>query len=149
ELEKAVGVEAPGKRSPTLAASYTLIGRILFDQKHYQDAVKACDRALQAQPGHAAAHLRRAEALLRQELYAEAERSFGDYLRAAQRTPKPEELAHVYLGRGLTRARLRDYPGAIDDYNHALALQPDSPARTHRGWVYLLACKDPLMAQRD
>jgi tetratricopeptide (TPR) repeat protein len=137
DLEQAVRVEAPGNQSPTLAESYTLSGRILFDQKRYPAAVQACERALQAQPGHAAAHLWRAEALLGQKKYAQAQTSFDDYLRAARPLPKRDELAHVYLGRGLTRAQRGNYPGAIEDYSRALDLRPDSFTRTYRGWAYL------------
>jgi tetratricopeptide (TPR) repeat protein len=148
DLEQAVRVEPPGKQSRTLAESYTLSGRILFEQKRYQDAVQACELALEAQPRHAAAYLCRAEALLKLEKYAEAQRCFDDYLRAARPPPQREVLAHVYLGLGLTRARLGDYPGAIADYNRAVELQPDSFTRTLRGWAYL-ADKDTTMARRD
>jgi tetratricopeptide (TPR) repeat protein len=148
DLEQAVQAEAPGRRSPTLAESYALSGMILFQQERYQPAVEACNQALQAQPGHAAAHRWRAEALVGQKQYAQAEASFGDYLRAARRVPIGEELAHVYLGRGLTRAKQRNYPGAIDDYTHALDLRPDSYTRTYRGWAYL-ADNAVRLAQRD
>jgi tetratricopeptide (TPR) repeat protein len=148
DLERAVLAEAPGKQSPTLAESYSLSGRILFEQKRYQAAVEACELALQAQPGHRAAHLWRAEALLGQKKYVEAEGSFDDYLRAARPLPKRAELAHVYLGRGLTRAQRGNYPGAIEDYSRALDLRPDSFTRTYRGWAYL-ADNAVLMARGD
>jgi tetratricopeptide (TPR) repeat protein len=148
DLDEAVRMEVASPQSPTLAESQILRARILYEQQRYADAVHACDQALRASPTHAEAYCWRADALYGEKKYAEARNSFDSYLKVARPRLKPEVLAHVYLGRGLTRIWLDDYPGAIDDYNHALWLLPDSSTHTHRGWAYL-ALKNLEMALRD
>src|SRR5262249_44614255 len=93
-------------------------------------------------------HCWRAEALVRLENHAEARRSFDAYLKDPRPLPQPQVLAHVYLGRGLTRAKLGDDRGAIDDYNQALRLWPDSLTCAWRGWAYL-AVNAPWLARGD
>jgi tetratricopeptide (TPR) repeat protein len=149
DLEEAVRAEAPSTQSPTLAESWTLRGRIFFQREDYAVALQACNQALRAQLGHAAAHLWRGEALLILKKYAEAQRCFDDYLRAARPAPTPEVLARVYRDQALCRAQQGDYQGAIEDWTLALKLQPDSATHALRGWAYLLSCKDLIMAQRD
>jgi tetratricopeptide (TPR) repeat protein len=54
----------------------------------------------------------------------------------------------VYRTRGLIRARLGNYPGAIADYDQALTLAPDPATYAHRGWTYL-ATDAPRLALPD
>jgi tetratricopeptide (TPR) repeat protein len=90
----------------------------------------------------------RCKALRKGNKYEQARDSCDKYLKAAPPLVKPDVLAHVYQGRGLIRAQMKDYPGAIDDYTYSLRLQPDSITRTFRGWAYL-AINDLAMALRD
>src|SRR5205823_3376692 len=57
-------------------------------------------------------------------------------------------LESVYRGRGLARAELGKYPGAIEDYTRALELRPTSEVQTYRGWAHLV-CDAPKLALRD
>jgi tetratricopeptide (TPR) repeat protein len=149
DLEQAVRVEAASTRSRTLADSHSERGRLLFQLERYAEALQASELALQAHPEHAPAQRLRAEALLAREQYLEAERAFGDYLRVTRLRHDPRERAEVYRGRGHTRVKLKDLPGAIEDYSCSLDLQPDSNTHAYRGWAYLLAVKDLGMARRD
>src|SRR5206468_220256 len=57
-------------------------------------------------------------------------------------------LEAVYRGRGLARAELGQYPGAIDDYTKALELEPTSAVLAYRGWAHVV-CDAPKLALRD
>ena len=61
-------------------------------------------------------------------------------------TGKP--LESVYRGRGLARAELGQYPGAIDDFTKALELHPTSAVQAYRGWTHLVV-DAPKLALRD
>src|SRR5262249_28735375 len=118
------------------------LGRILYRQENYQEAVKAYNAALSLPAGYtpvrpgfdyAEVYRRLGEAFLGLPEYEKAERSFSQYLARAGRP-----IASVYVRRGLTRAQLGNYQGAIEDYTQALTLKPDSATHTYRGWVYLV-----------
>jgi tetratricopeptide (TPR) repeat protein len=57
-------------------------------------------------------------------------------------------MESVYRGRGLARAELGQYPGAIDDFTKALELHPTSAVQAYRGWTHLIA-EAPKLALRD
>ena len=68
-------------------------------------------------PARAVAQGLRAEALFRLGRFGEVIKAFDSYIE----TGKPRES--VYQGRGLARAELGQYPGAIDDFTKALELK--------------------------
>jgi tetratricopeptide (TPR) repeat protein len=123
-------------------------GRLLYQMGNYAEAVKAQDAALAGDPDLVNAHRWRAEAWLALEGYPQALRSFDRYLKAPDPKAGPGVLADVYRARGVTRAKRRDYAGAIDDYHCSLNLKPDSATRAHRGWAYLVS-EAPRLAGRD
>src|SRR5262249_6927057 len=100
------------------------------------------ETALRRRKDHLPAQRLRAEALLLLGRYEEAVAAFDHYLE----TGKP--LESVYRGRGLARAELGKYPGAIEDYTKALELRPTSEVHAYRGWAHLV-CDAPTLAQRD
>jgi tetratricopeptide (TPR) repeat protein/tRNA A-37 threonylcarbamoyl transferase component Bud32 len=106
-------------------------GRLLYECQRYEEAVRAYDAALKRQRDLPAAYLGRARALLEQRHFEEAAADLDHYLKR----PSAQDLADVYVLRGLTRAGLKNYPGAIDDYTVALNLRPDSTTFAYRGWV--------------
>ena len=69
-------------------------------------------------------------------------KAFDHYLE----TGKPQES--VYRGRGLARAELGQYPGAIEDFTKALELHPTSAVQAYRGWTHLVV-DAPKLALRD
>jgi tetratricopeptide (TPR) repeat protein len=123
-------------------------GRLLYQLGKYTEAVKAHDMALSGHPVRVNAHRWRAEALLRLEKYEMALQSFDRYLKAPDPEAGSGELADVYRARGLTRAKLRNYPGALDDYHRSLTLKPDAATHTLRGWAYLVS-QATRLAERD
>ncbi len=54
----------------------------------------------------------------------------------------------VYRGRGLARAELGRYAGAIEDFTKALEMGPTSAVQAYRGWMHL-GVDAPKLAQRD
>src|SRR5262249_35444447 len=92
-------------------------------------------------------HEVRGRALLALGRYAEAERSFDEYLRRGG-----EEDSDIFKGRGLARMKLGKYPEAVDDYTRALERCPlpsfrsdggegrgDGDIFQHRGWAHFFA----------
>jgi tetratricopeptide (TPR) repeat protein len=117
----------------------------------------AYDAALQLRPAYPDAHRWRAETFVELKRYEDALRSLDQYLKIASSQGLPtgpespiskDALAEAYLTRGLLRVRLKDGPGATDDYTQALALKPDGTTYAHRGWAHVL-CEAPLLALHD
>jgi tetratricopeptide (TPR) repeat protein len=142
--EKAVAIETQAGPSLTLAKDHAERGRIFQRRQQYAEAVSAYDAALKIEPGYTRAYLGRADAELELGQYREVLASLDDYLKKGGR-PRAE----VYRARGLARARLGDYAGAITDYSSALESKPDD-AGIHgaRGWAYL-ACRAYDLAADD
>jgi tetratricopeptide (TPR) repeat protein len=106
------------------------------------DALASLDAALALKKDHPAAQRLRAEALFRAGRFEDVVEAFDRYLE----TGKP--LESVYRGRGLARAELGQYPGAIDDFTKALELYPTSTVQAYRGWTHLVV-DAPQLALRD
>jgi serine/threonine protein kinase/predicted Zn-dependent protease len=140
DIERAVQAEAMPGSSPVPPESYVERGRLLYECQRYKEAVAACDAALPLPGASAEAHRWRAEALLRLERYQEAQEAFDTYLKNPGPGAAAPVLANAYQARGLTRAEFHNYPGAIKDYNRALAYQPDDSAtHAYLGWVYVVS----------
>jgi tetratricopeptide (TPR) repeat protein len=121
------------RRSPRLAFLHRNRARIDLEAGNAGDAQRDYERALRLAPaGSPFVHLWRAEVALMQRRYRDAIQSFNLY----ERVEVPD--AQFYQGRGLARASLRDYPGAVEDYTRALALEPNSNVSARRGWAYAL-----------
>ncbi len=108
----------------------------------YAEALASFDAALALRKDHSLGQRLRAEALFRLGRFEEVIKAFDRYLE----TGKP--LESVYRGRGLARAELGQYPGAIDDFTKALELHPTSAVQAYRGWMHL-AADAPKLALRD
>ncbi len=117
-------------------------GRLLLASGHPDAALGSFDAALALQKDHALAQRLRAETLFRLGRFREVIEAFDRYME----TGKP--LESVYRGRGLARAELGQYPGAIDDFTKALELHPTSAVQAFRGWTHLVV-DAPKLALRD
>jgi serine/threonine protein kinase/tetratricopeptide (TPR) repeat protein len=117
-------------------------GRLLLHSGKPALALASFDAALALRSDHSQAQRLRAEALFRLGRFADVVAAFDHYLL----TGRPLEA--VYRGRGLARAELGQYPGAIDDFTKALELHPTSAVQAFRGWTHLVA-DAPKLAQRD
>jgi serine/threonine protein kinase/Tfp pilus assembly protein PilF len=121
------------RRSPSLAFLHRTRARIHVDAGKPTEAQRDYAQALRLTPaGSAFAHLWSAEQALVQRRYRDALQSFDSY----ERLEVPD--AQFYQDRGLARAMLHDYAGAVEDYTRALALEPNSDVSARRGWAYAL-----------
>jgi tetratricopeptide (TPR) repeat protein/predicted Ser/Thr protein kinase len=132
-------------RPPALAVvGYHLErGRALALQDKYEEALAACDAAAAVAPEHPLPWAMRADALLRLGRFAQAERSYREYLRRGG-----EPAPGIFRGRGLARMKLGHFPEAAEDYTRALERQPDAELFQHRGWAHFFADAWKL-ARRD
>jgi serine/threonine protein kinase/tetratricopeptide (TPR) repeat protein len=128
--------------SPLRVDDHVERGRLLLASGDSARALASFDSALALQKDHLLAQRLRAEALFRLGRFEEVIATFDRYLT----TGKP--LESVYRGRGLARAELGRYPGAIEDFTMALELHPTSAVQAYRGWTYLVV-DAPKLALRD
>jgi eukaryotic-like serine/threonine-protein kinase len=135
-------IELEKTNSPYRADDHVERGRLLLSGGKTALALQSFEQALGSQKGHALAERLRAETLFRLGRFEEVIAAFDRYLE----TGKP--LESVYRGRGLARAELGQYPGAIEDFTKALELHPTSAVQAYRGWTHLVV-DAPKLALRD
>ncbi len=128
--------------SPFQVDDHVERGRLLLSGGKYSDALNSFDAALSLQKDHSLGQRLRAETLFRLGRFDEVIKAFDRYME----TGKPQEP--VYRGRGLARAELGQYPGAIEDFTKALELHPTSVVQAYRGWTHLVVDAHKL-ALRD
>jgi tetratricopeptide (TPR) repeat protein len=129
DLKQAIAHAAP---DPVVARDHTNRARLLHDEGRDQEALEACERAKEVAPDYAPACLLRLKILLDLKRDDELRDSCDALLAHGQASPELYEL------RGLARARLGDYAGAIEDVTEVLGQHPDrTPLLTRRGWLYL------------
>ena len=85
DLEEAIRLERPGDR--VLARDHTNRARLLHRDRRDEEALAACDAALEADPDHLEAHLLRVGVLLELGRDEAVERSCGAALARSGRTP--------------------------------------------------------------
>ena len=124
-------VRAEDPSRPT--ADLTEKGRRLQRTGRDREALAAYEAALRTDPGSIEAVLGRGEALVQLQRYPEALSCFDRYL---AKGGSPD--ADVHQLRGLVRAKLGQYAGAIADYSRSLQLEPQSTTQAYRGWAYLV-----------
>ena len=128
--------------SPYQADDQVERGRLLLSGGKHAEALSSFDAALALQKDHSQAQRLRAETLFRLGRFDEVIAAFDHYLE------KGKPLESVYRGRGLARAELGQYPGAIEDFTKALELHPTSAVQAYRGWTHLVV-DAPKLALRD
>jgi eukaryotic-like serine/threonine-protein kinase len=132
DLENAIRYESP--KNLAIAGDRIKLAELLHHAGRHDEALAACDAALEIAPRYARAHLLRIQVLL-------AQKRFDDLLRScdvALESAKPS--AELYALRGLAKDALEDFPGAIADYTLSLSLSlPAERPRLlrRRGWSYL------------
>jgi len=135
-------IERENMNSPYQVDDHVERGRLLLSGGKHTEALGSFDAALALQKDHSLGQRLRAETLFRLGRFEEVIKAFDGYLE----TGKP--LESVYRGRGLARAELGQYPGAIEDFTKALELHPTSAVQAYRGWTHLVV-DAPKLALRD
>lgn len=132
DLDEALRREPP--RSPKAAGDHALRGHLLCVAGRHEEALTACDAALEIDPDEAEAHRWRVAALLELKRYDDVLHSCDGYLANGKASAELLEI------RGLAKAHRKDYAGSIADYTRALALKPDrATLYAHRGWAHLVS----------
>jgi eukaryotic-like serine/threonine-protein kinase len=147
EPERALGdfnqaIEREKANSPDQVDDLVDRGRLLLRDKKYPEALSSFNAALALRADHPQAMRLQAEALFHLGRFAEVVAAFNRYLE------KGKPLESVYRGRGLARAELGRYPGAIEDFTKALEMGPTSAVQAYRGWMHL-GVDAPKLALRD
>jgi len=128
-FKKAEHVEAPDIARLSLAKHFFYLGNALYEQKDFENSIKAYSISLELNE-HANAYNNRGLA------YAE----LGEYNKAIEDFNKAIELnpdAVAYNNRGMAYANLGKYDKAIEDFNKAIELNPDlAEVYGNRGIAY-------------
>ncbi|HZU39276.1 MAG TPA: tetratricopeptide repeat protein, partial [Gemmataceae bacterium] len=120
---------------PMVVAAYHLErARTFYADQKYAAAADASATALQLLPGEPEALRLAGLALLSLGRYDEAVKALDQYIR---HSGKPD--GDVFRARGQARMKMALYLEAVDDYSHALQLQPTADLYLHRGWAYFFA----------
>jgi len=132
-FKKAEHVEAPGKDIArlSLAAHFFYLGYALYEQKDFENSIKAYSTSLELNE-YAGAYYNRGLAYAKQQRYNEAIKDFDKAIKLNS------DYAEAYVGRGLAYAEQQKYDKAIEDYNKAIKLNPDdAKAYYNRGLAYV------------
>jgi tetratricopeptide (TPR) repeat protein len=141
DLEAAIRYEVPS--NPILASDHTRRADLLRQDQRFEEALAACDAALEAVPDDEDAHRLRVLVLLDLKRHGEVIRSCDGAL------ARGKPWADIHEIRGVARAGSGDPASAIDDYSQVLVLHPaQSRVLRLRGLAYL-ACAAPRLALRD
>jgi tetratricopeptide (TPR) repeat protein len=150
DLEQAVRHEPAGAPCPAAAVDLRRMGQLLLKIGRADEALRAADAALTANPDDPAAHRVRAEALLRLDRFAEAIQALNRYVDGERRAGgRPE--SRVYRARAQAAVAVGDHATAAEDYGRALDDDDGlNTAADHagRGWCYVMLEALPL-ALRD
>jgi tetratricopeptide (TPR) repeat protein/predicted Ser/Thr protein kinase len=114
-----------------LANDHVQLAHLQHQSKEYATALISCAMALLVWPDYPPAHYQRAETLIAVKNYAAAGTALDRYLRRAAAT------AEVYQARALIHGELHEYLKAIEAYDQAARLRPDTRSLTLCGWAYL------------
>jgi eukaryotic-like serine/threonine-protein kinase len=141
DLNDAIRFESPA--NPVVAYDHTNRATLLLADHLEAEALAACDAAIKVRPRHHEAHQLRIRVLLEMKKYDDVIRSC-DALLVDERSSAP-----LYELRGLARAGLKDFPGAIDDFTQAIEIQPDLALHYVRRGGFYLVSDAPKLARRD
>ena len=141
DLDQAIRLESPG--NAVLARDHTNRGRLLALDHREAEALAACDAAIKISRDYDEAHRLRIELLLRSKRHDDVIRSCDALI------ARGKASSAIYELRGLARAELKDFPGAIEDVTNAVATRRDrAPLLSRRGWLYILS-DAPRLALHD
>jgi tetratricopeptide (TPR) repeat protein len=141
DLDRAIRLEKPD--NPVLARDHTHRGRLLALDGQWNEALAACEAAIERVRDDDEAHLLRLDLLRRLKRHVDAIRSCDPLIARGKAT------AAIYEQRALARESIRDFSGAIEDFTSAMALGGDRPKLLrHRGWLYIVA-DAPRLALHD
>jgi tetratricopeptide (TPR) repeat protein len=109
-------------------------GRNLLQDGRFDEAIKACRSARELCSNQAQSFEIEGQALLGQGRFADAERSFDQYLAKGG-----EPVPNVYRGRGQARMNLGKFAEAAEDYTRVVEKEPDADIYQHLGWAHFFA----------
>ncbi|KRA79401.1 tetratricopeptide repeat protein [Altererythrobacter sp. Root672] len=127
-------------RSRTLAAEdrpyvIAMLGYTHHELRQYDEALEKFSEKIRLQPEVADGYGWRGDVYLEQ---GENEQAVDDYSKALNLQPDSPDAAGWFQNRGMARARLGDFKGALQDYDRSLAKGgPDASLSLSRGDVFV------------
>ncbi len=141
DLDRAIRLEKPDDL--ILARDHTDRGRLLALDGRVNEALAACDSAIERARDHEDAHRLRLDLLLRLKRHDDVIRSCDPLI------ARGKASAAIHEQRALVREANRDFSGAIEDFTSAMARGGDrAKLLRRRGWLYIVA-DAPALALHD
>lgn len=145
EYDKAIAL------SPRCATSYKNKGKLFAYRKDWKQSVELFSKAIALDSNDALSLAGRGV------LYAQNARTPEDYRSAVKdlsrvieitRDEPPDANLYVFFWRGRAYVELKDYEKAIDDFDHAINIDPkNADAYLHRGHAYLQSLEFKLAVE--
>ncbi|QSV53880.1 MAG: serine protease [Dolichospermum sp. UKL201] len=126
---EATAFEQAVKSQPDFVPAWNYLSAVYRESNQLDKALAAINKAIQLQPNNPNLYNQKSGVLIDLKRYREAAAAIN---KAIELSPR----AAFYLNRGLVRDDLGDKPGAIDDYNQAIKINPNfAEAYYNRGGV--------------
>ncbi|MBD2142794.1 tetratricopeptide repeat protein [Anabaena sp. FACHB-1250] len=117
------------KSQPDFVPAWTYLSVFYTESNQLDKALAAINQAIQLQPNNPNVYAQKWAVLISLKRYREAAAAIN---KAIELSPR----AAFYINRGLVRSELGDKPGAIEDYNQAIKINPNiAQAYYNRGLV--------------
>lgn len=128
-------IEAQGGNSDDLASIYRNLALLYNDQKRYDDAITAINKAIKANPNYVKGFQTRADVYQNMKQYDKAK---TDYTNAISLLTEDQAMADLYFDRSYKLDWvIVDYRSALDDLNKSIELDGNSGMKYwHRAITY-------------
>ena len=116
------------KMKPDYAEAFNNRGTAKYNLENYTGAIADYDRAIELKPDLAEAYGNRAKAYFDNGQFKKGD---DDTKKAIELFSKAEDKAAAFVNRGNAKIYLKDYMGAMKDYDEAIRLKPDYAGGYH------------------
>jgi tetratricopeptide (TPR) repeat protein len=134
ELLAKFTAKPPVPDSPRPGAAWWLMGGVLAEKEHFEEALRAVTRAQSLEPENGDFLISKGKTLFNLEDYKAAEAAFKQALGLAR---TDADRFEALIGQGNALNSLELYEAAIEVFRQALSIAPDTLRADHRLWVGL------------
>lgn len=121
------------KENPNMSEAYQKRGKSRRMIGNLNGAMEDYNTALRVNANSMNSYLGRAQTFFKSGNFEAAIRDYNIFI---SQNPSSKHLADIYYNRGLAKIKLKDYEGALEDFNQVLKIQEnDVKALVNRGYI--------------